>query len=154
MINHRKPRSGAVTVESAFVYPLLFLIILAIVLLGLTVFRYQQVAHIAREASRYASIHGDQYQKESGTPAATQDSIFNEVVVPQSGLPASELTCAVTWNTSNKVNRTVVVIDPVTGQSKVVTRANTVSVTVTYSWNTGLFGTIPVSSTSVNTMSY
>jgi hypothetical protein len=31
---------------------------------------------------------------------------------------------------------------------------NSVSVTVTYSWNTGLFGVIPVSSTSKVPMSY
>ena len=42
----------------------------------------------------------------------------------------------------------------VTVSGVVVSRANTVTVTVTYTWNTGLFGTIPVSSSSTMPMSY
>ena len=40
------------------------------------------------------------------------------------------------------------------GAKQVGSVTNTVSVTVTYSWNTILFGTIPVSSTSVTPISY
>jgi hypothetical protein len=60
----------------------------------------------------------------------------------------------VVWTVNNEQTASVVVIDPVTNKSKIETRANLVAVTVTYSWNTGLFGTIPVSSTAVMTMSY
>jgi hypothetical protein len=42
----------------------------------------------------------------------------------------------------------------VNGVPTVSSRANTVTVTVTYTWNTGLFGTIPVSSSSTMPMSY
>ncbi len=64
------------------------------------------------------------------------------------------LTYAVTWNQNNKQTYSYLGADPTTGKPKLVTRANTVSVTVSYSWNTGLFGVIPMSSTSVMTMSY
>ena len=49
--------------------------------------------------------------------------------------------------------RTVTIVDG-GGLSQTKEVYNTVSVTVTYSWDTGVFGRIPVSSTSVNLMSY
>ena len=152
MILTRTRRSGAVLVEAAFIYPILFLLILAILMLGLTVFRYQQVTHAACEASRYASVHGATYSEEMGMPAATEADIINNVVVPQLGIPANQVTCTVVWNTSNKPTHTV--IDTSGPQPVTKSVANTVSVTVTYSWRTGWFGTIPVSSTSVSTIQY
>lgn len=53
---NRHARRGTVLVESAVVYPVVFLIVVSIILLGTAVFRFQQVAHIAREASRWASV--------------------------------------------------------------------------------------------------
>jgi len=152
MILTRTRRSGAVLVEAALIYPIVFLILLAILMLGLTVFRYQQVSHAACEASRYASVHAATYSEETGKPAATEADILNEVVVPQLGIPANQVTCAVVWNDSNKPMHTVTE----TSGSQRITKAvaNTVSVTVTYRWNTGWFGTIPVSSTSISTIQY
>ena len=152
MLLTRKRRSGAVLVEAAFIYPIVFLILMAILMLGLTVFRYQQVAHAACEASRYASVHGATYSEETGKPAATEADILNDIVVQQLGIPANQVTSTVVWNKSNKPMHTV--ID--TKGSRHITKAvaNTVSVTVTYRWNTGWFGTIPVSSTSTSTSQY
>jgi Flp pilus assembly protein TadG len=155
MLTRRAARRGAVSVEAAVVYPVLFLMILAILLLGLTVFRYQQLAHVAREASRWASVHGDQFEDELGQAAATQDTILNDIVLPQLGMSSgTTVSCVVTWDRNNKATHTAVVVDPVTGLSKVVSVSNTVSVTVSYNWNAGPFGVIPLSSTSVNSMSY
>lgn len=152
MIHTRTRRTGVVLVEAAFIYPILFLILLAILMLGLTVFRYQQVTHAACEASRYASVHGATYSKEMGMPAATEADIINDIVVPQLGIPANQITCTVTWNKDNKQTHPVIDYSGPRPVTKSV--ANTVSVTVTYRWNTGWFGTIPVSSTSVSTMQY
>ena len=58
-------RTGASVVEGAFVYPITFLLLLAIMVGGLGIFRFQEVAHLAREAARYASTHGGQYQAEN-----------------------------------------------------------------------------------------
>ncbi len=139
----------------------MFLIVFAIILLGIAVSGYQQVAHTAREASRWASVHGAQYAKENNTTAATPQDVYTNAIAPYaSGLQAEGVTYSVTWNTDANGNpiktptRTVPVVDPATGLSKNVAVSNTVTVTITYTWNTGMFGTIPVASTSVNTISY
>ena len=64
-------RRGVVLLESALVYTVLFLLILGTIVMGLGVFRYQQIASLAREASRWASVHGSTYQSETNTTAPT-----------------------------------------------------------------------------------
>ena len=49
------------------VYPVTILLLLGTVVLGLGVFRYQQVQCLAREGARYASVHGPQYAADSGS---------------------------------------------------------------------------------------
>ncbi len=158
---NRKVRPGTTLVESALVYPVLFMIVLGIIILGIVVFRYQQVSHISREASRWASVHGTQYARENKTTAATPQDVYDKAIEPYAaGMQAADMTYSVTWNTDARgtpiktPTRIVVLVDPVTGLAKDVAVSNTVTVTVSYKWNTGLFGTIPVSSTSVNTISY
>jgi Flp pilus assembly protein TadG len=184
-LGRKTARRGSVIVEAALIYPVLFLLILAIILLGLSVFRYQQVAHMSREASRWASVHGGAYAQENGTtPASAQDVFANGIVPYAAGLGTggmsytvsqdpvagtitytgvnadNSITYTITWNMDAQGNpdqkpiRTVQTVDPATGLVKDVAQYNTVTVTVTYSWNTGLFGTIPVSSTSSNTIFY
>jgi len=153
LLRRRRQRTGAVLVETALVYPVLFVIVFGIITLGIAVFRYQQVAHAAREGARYAAVHGKRYHDETGNPAATAATIYTNAIAPHvSDLKSPDLTYAVTWTTSNDQTSTTTVI--VGGQTKLVTKTNTVSVTVTYRCHTGLFGTIPVSSTYVMPMSY
>lgn len=161
MILRRQARKGTILVESALIYPAMFLVILGVILLGLAVFRYQQVSHISREAARWASVHGQQYANENGTTAATPADVYKFAIKPQAaGMQLSGITYSVTWNTDAKGNpdkrplRTVAVVDSSTGLTQDVAQYNTVTVKVTYTWNTGLFGTIPVSCTSVNTIFY
>lgn len=166
MMLRRRTRPGTTLVESALIYPVLFMIVAAIILLGTAVFRYQQVCHAAREAARYASVHGYKYATDpdvlrynASAAAATEDSVYSNVVAPMvPWVQRSGVT--VTWSSSatypqnETQTRTVVVTDPATTLSQSIAVSNTVSVTVTYSWNTGWFGTIPVSSTSVAVMSF
>src|SRR5258708_22649685 len=63
-LKQRQRRSGAHLVECALVFPLVFFLILALVVGGMGVYRYQQVCYLAREAARYDSVHGGQYQQE------------------------------------------------------------------------------------------
>jgi Flp pilus assembly protein TadG len=160
MMMRRQRRTGAALVETALVYPILFLLIFGIILMGVAVFRYQQVAHAAREGARWAAVHGASYGEEGATAsppryAATAADIYTNAIKPQiAGMHASNVTYSVTWNTSNKRTRSYTYTDPSTGAQSVQAMANTVSVTVSYSWDTGLFGVIPVSSTTVMTMSY
>ena len=155
-LQRRQRRKGATLVESAFIYPVVFLVTFGIVLLGVAVFRYQQVAHMAREGARWAAVHGAAYSRENPTlPPGTPENIYTYGVKPHAaGMTLNPSDVTVVWTVNNEQTASVVVIDPVTGKSRIETRANLVAVTVTYSWNTGLFGTIPVSSTAVMTMSY
>src|SRR5262245_43354154 len=136
MMYRRQRRRGATLVEGAFVYPILFVVVFAIIILGVSVFRYQQMAHAAREGARYAIVHGAQYAKETGQPAATPQDIYQNAIHPHVGQLAN-VTYSVTWNQNNQQAHTAIEVDPTTGKKNVVYRANTVSVTVSYSWNTG-----------------
>ncbi len=145
-------RHGAVVVESALVYPLFFLLVLGMMVGAAGVFRYQEVSHLAREASRYASTHGGRYAQETGNPAATQQSIYNNVILPNLVmLDPNVLTVnqvQVTWNPSNLPLNVVT--------SAQVPVASTVTVTVTYNWTPEFFfsSTLPLSSTSTVQMQY
>jgi hypothetical protein len=162
MLRRKKARPGTILIESAFVYPVLFLTILAVLLLGQAVFRYQQVTHMAREGSRWASVHGQQYATENNTTAATPQEIYEKAIKPfGAGMQPSSITYEVIWTPladgvtpDKRPTRVVQKVDPATGLTQDVSQFNTVTVKVTYTWNTGLFGTIPVSSTSVNTIFY
>jgi Flp pilus assembly protein TadG len=169
MLRRRRARTGSVVVESALAYPVLFMVVLGIILLGMAVFRYQQVSHISREASRWASVHGAQYSRElNGNTATTSQNVYDNAIQPQAaGMQPESITYTVTWGHADPATGTWVTDrnptwvyqpsgnDPTSGLPySPVKRNNTVTVTVTYTWNTGLFGTIPVTSTSVNTIQY
>src|SRR5262245_32113567 len=91
-------RPGAVLVESAVVYPLLFLLLFGVIVGGLGVFRYQQVACQAREAARYACVHGADWQRETKQACPTAAQIREDVVLPlAAGMDPSKLTVKVEW---------------------------------------------------------
>ncbi len=57
----RFPRNGATAVEFALVGGLVFFLIFGLFVGAMGIFRYQEVAHLAREGARYAATHGGQY---------------------------------------------------------------------------------------------
>ena len=77
-----RARRGATLVESAFVLSVLFFLLLAVVVGGYGVLRYQQLALLAREGARYAAVHGGQYAQETGNPAATADDVYKNAILP------------------------------------------------------------------------
>ena len=81
----RLPRRGASLVEFAVVGPVALLLLIGLVVMAMGVYRYQQVAALAREGSRYASVHGGMYAKETGNTAATQQDIHNNAVLAYAG---------------------------------------------------------------------
>jgi Flp pilus assembly protein TadG len=137
-------------VEFSFVGSATFLILFGLLIGGFGIFRYQQVARLARDASRWASVHGTQHAQDTKTSAATSQDIYNQVIAPRAtGLDLSQLSYSVTWNTSNSPYH----MATVNGQQQKV--ANTVTVTITYQWVPEAFlGGISLSSTSVSVMSY
>ena len=86
-------RRGTTAVEFAFAFPIVFFLMLATMVGGMGVFRYQQVAAVAREGSRWACVHGGQYEQDTGNPAATPEDIYNKAILPA----ATTLTPARLW---------------------------------------------------------
>jgi Flp pilus assembly protein TadG len=142
-------RTGFAATESIVVLPTLFFLILATVVGGYGVFRYQQIAMLAREGARYASVHGGQYQAETGNSAATPQDVYDNAIAPYAtSLDPSQLSYSVTWNSSNMPSSMVKEYEKPTG--------NTVTVTLSYKWFPELYlvGPITLSSTSKVPMSY
>jgi Flp pilus assembly protein TadG len=137
-------------VESAIIYPLTLLLILGLVVGAAGIFRYQQMAHLAREGARYAIVHGTQWAKDTGNTAAAPADIYNNAILPNAvGLDTTQLSYTVTWNTSNAPYNTTIV------NGQIVATGNTVSVTVSYQWIPEAFlGGLTLGSTSVMPMAY
>jgi Flp pilus assembly protein TadG len=143
--NSNRHRRGSTMVETALVLPVVLMLTLGTCVVGLGIYRYEQVASLAREGARYASVHGTQYASDTGNAAATAATIYQNAILPMAvGLDTTNLTSSVTWNTSNS---------PTSGSPPVY---NNVSVTVTYQWTPELYitGPINLTSTSVMPMSY
>src|SRR6516162_4923919 len=139
-------RSGATVVECAFVYPVLFLLILGLLVGAAGIFRYSQLASLAREGARYASVHGGQYAQEMNVTAPTPDQIFNNVIASRAvGFDTTQMSYAITYNTSNWPYSTTL-----DANNNVVPVQNSVTVTLTYPWVPEAFlGGVTLSSTSV-----
>jgi Flp pilus assembly protein TadG len=146
----RHDRAGMTVVESAVVFPVTFLLILGLIVGGLGVFRYQEMASLARRAARYAAVHGAQYARDTGNPAATADDIYNNAIKPYAAsLDLTKLTYAVSYSADNSPATVSV------QNGNVVNVTNTVTVTVTYNWVPEAFlGGITLTSTSVLPMAY
>jgi Flp pilus assembly protein TadG len=144
-------RSGATLVECAFVYPVLFVLVLGLLVGAAGIFRYSQLASLTREAARYAAVHGGQYAQEMKVTAPTPADVYNNVVLPMAvGFDTSQLNYSVTYNTSNWPYHTTL-----DANNNVIPIQNTVTVTLTYQWVPELFlGGVTMSSTSVMPMSY
>jgi len=137
MLQHRQPRRGVTLVECAIIYPVVFLLILGLIIGGLGVFRYQQVASLAREGSRYACVHGAHYAQVTGKPAAAAVDVYNNAILPRAvALDLGQLGYTVTWGPDNKPG-------------------STVSVKITYHWVPEAFlPPLNFSSTSSDVMAY
>ena len=140
----RMRRAGATTVETAIVLTVFMLLIVGILVCGIGVFRYQQVAWLSREASRWASTRGAEIEKESDRTCPTQQEIRDAAIMPYTiGMEPDQLAVdvefvdaatdtAVPWNEGSKEIRSI------STSGEYVT--NRVRVTVTYRWLPGRLG--------------
>jgi Flp pilus assembly protein TadG len=128
----RGARRGTTLVECALVYPLAILLIVGMIAGAIGVFRYQQVASLAREGARWAAVHGPTYQSENGGSAPTPADVKANAIAPRlAGLRASDLDCSVSYT------------------------SNTVAVTLTYRWSPGfLRQAVTFRSTAVAPITY
>jgi len=126
-------RRGAVLIESALVYTMTLMLILGTIVVGLGVFRYQQIASLAREGSRWASVHGPTYVSEQGQSAITKSDVMTNAILPKIViLDSTALTCTNFSMTSGNA-----------------------TVTLTYKWTPeAFFAPITMKSTSVTPILY
>jgi Flp pilus assembly protein TadG len=162
----RRRRCGAATVESAVAYGVLFLLTIGLIVGGMGVFRYQETATLAREAARFASVHGGQYAKDNPTqPVVDKNYIITDIVRANAfGMDAGKLQVQITLNTSGGSydwDNTASTNDRwpksyFVSSGQVVSMHNTVTVTVSYTWMPEAFlvGPFTLTSTSVLPMSY
>jgi Flp pilus assembly protein TadG len=153
-----RSRIGALTVEAALVIPVFVLLLLGIIIGGIGVFQYQQTACLAREGSRWTSVRGADYQKDTDLPSPTKADIWAQAILPLAvNLDPSQLTITVVW--VNQATNQAIDWDAAPKDVRSLTPlgeyvTNTVRVTITYPWNTGLFGTVTLSSVSEWPMSF
>jgi hypothetical protein len=176
-------RLGTTSVEAAFVMPVAFFLTLAIVVGGMGIFKYQEMAHIARETARFASVHGAQYAKQNaaaiqaGTLPPVDENYLvdyararvialdpnqlnvtvNMVVIPP-GSTSPDSAATVDWdNTTDSQNRSPYSAwtNNNTNPPSNVQVDNIVIVQVSCLWNPGLLPMpVTLSSTAVIGMSY
>jgi len=171
-MRNRPQRRGTTSVEAALVYPVVIVTVLGLLVGGMGIFRYQEVANLAREGARYAATHAGQYQQENaaaitaGTlPNVNDDYITKNIIKPRAYyMDTSKLQVSITINTPNgsfdwdstskNGARWPSSQETISNTNYNVT--NTVSVTVTYPWVPEglLVGPINLSSTSVIPMCY
>jgi Flp pilus assembly protein TadG len=147
-------RRAALAVEMAVVLPVMLLLLLMLVVGGIGVFRYQQVACMAREGARWTSVRGSTWALETGQTCPTQQDILQNAVLPMAvGMDASAVSvqadwidgqtgAATAWDSSRKTPVSV------TKTNQGVT--NRVRITVNYQWSPGVLlpGTVNMSSVS------
>jgi Flp pilus assembly protein TadG len=147
--HHQRP--GATLVECAVVYPVTLLLTLGLMIGAIGIFRYQEMATLAREAARYAVVHGTDYGKDAGVAPPSDADIYAAAVTSRAvALDLSSLSYSITWNVSNAPHQEVV-----DSSGNITSVNNTVRVTLTYQWIPEAFlGGITLSSTSEMPMSY
>ena len=106
-----RSRRGVHLVESAIVYPIVLLLLIGVLVVGLGVFRYQQMASLARDGARWASVRGGRYQTDlnpegastlpkAATPADVRDYIESRAVLLD--LNPEALDVQVSWDQTNR----------------------------------------------------
>jgi type II secretory pathway pseudopilin PulG len=174
LLSHKRARRKAAhAVECAIIYPIVFFIILGLAVGGMGISRYQQMAYLAREATRYASTHAGQYQQENAAAiqAGTLPNV-NEAYIVQNlvqanaaGMDTSLLSVTVSFTTPNgtydwddtaDTNGRWPNTQVTKGDGTTYSETNTVNVTITYQWFPEVFlvGPFTLSSSSVMPVSY
>jgi Flp pilus assembly protein TadG len=178
-ISHTR-RRGATIMEAAIVLPVALFLIIGMMVGGMGVFRYQELAHIARETARYASVHGAQYVKNNPSAPTvdmaalkafaaskavsidtTQWTVTAQMTVFAPGANSANTTPPATtlvdWDdTTNNQKHSPYSSWTDTATGTATTADNLVTVTITYPWlpECYLFGPINLTSTAVMAVSY
>lgn len=161
-VRSRPSRRGATTVEFAVVASAVVLLVVGLIVGGLGVFRYQEMAHLAREGSRYAATHGGDYLRDgrasqTGVPSVTSSKELEDYLRTKAvGLDPSQLKVEIKWSAPASVvpsnMPTYLDTNPNLIPPGQVTIRNYVTVTVSYVWQAEAFLMPPITLTSTSTM--
>ena len=91
----RQRQRGSAMVESAFSLTVLLMLLFGIMEFGRAIFAFNQLAYLAQEGARYASLHGS-----SASTVATSASIATYVTSKAIGIQPTTTT---TWQTNQNV---------------------------------------------------
>jgi Flp pilus assembly protein TadG len=164
--SRRTRRRGAAAVEFAVMAPLIFAMVFGQIVGGLGVVRYQEVADLARDCARYASVHGGNYQREgvaarTGVPAVSSAGDLSSLIASKAAsLDPNKITVEITWTGAGQVTPANIPTYADTNPNLVppgqVVIQNNVIVTVKYKWFPEAFfiGPLTLTSTSKMPMSY
>jgi Flp pilus assembly protein TadG len=125
-MTHHRRRQAAVTLEFAIVYPVLFLLLLFLVVGGIGVFQYQQVASLTSAAVRWASTHGGQYAQDQGVSVTTPEDVYQAIAPMATGFGPKDLKLSVSWDDAGEMPSYYA------ANGQIMT--NRVHVTLTYRW--------------------
>jgi Flp pilus assembly protein TadG len=95
-------RRGTAMIEFAFVAPVLFILTIGTIDVGRLVWSASMLHHMAREATRYASVRG----AEANSPVDASDIdtyVKNRLI----GIPGNQVTVTTTWTPNNNPGGTV-----------------------------------------------
>jgi TadE-like protein len=157
-------RRGASAVELAFICPVVLFLFFALGFGAMGVFRYQEVAHLARKGARYASTHGGFYHSEgidtrTGVPSISTSDQMRTYLLPYCTLlDPNSLTVNLSYTAGLTPVNYPYYSDPdpnlVPPGSRII--RNNVRVTVSYRWMPELYlvGPFTLTSTSEMPMSY
>ena len=146
MLQRSTPRRATTVVECAFILPVTLFLLLALIVGSMGIFRYQEVATLAREGARYASTHGYQYRQDAGLSQGTstdwsQDVYTNAIQPRIVALDESRLSYSCSWpDVINQPGKP----DNWPGSK--------VDVTVSYQWLPEWFLVGPITLTSTSSM--
>jgi len=98
----RRSQAGNTMVETALVITCYLMIVFGIIEFSQATFAWNFVSYAARNATRYASVHGATSQT-----IATAQSVTNVVLAQAVALNASNLTVSTTWTPNNQPGSTV-----------------------------------------------
>ena len=144
--------AAVIGLMNALLWPLLSYVLLPFAVLTLGVYRYQQIAYLARAGARYASTHGAQYRADHrlsvGDAVVWEQDIYEKGILPRiSSLNPAQLTLNTDWSQGN--NEANAADSSTRFQSTI---PNSVSVTVAYEWFPEAFLGSPLTFTSSSTM--
>lgn len=102
LIRFLHDRRGVAAVEFAFVAPVIFMLTIGTIDVGRLVFSWSSLDHLAREATRYASVRG----ADSLSPM-TQTQLETYVTNRLIGMDPNDVTVTVAWTPNNSPGGTV-----------------------------------------------